>query len=302
MLRYEIITDKTGSQYAEITGYDGMVKELSIPEEIDGLPVKSIGNHAFSGRDDITSVILPGSIKILRGFAFHNCKNLEKIVLFDSLQDYYDGVCRQCDNLKLIELTVRDSWYEVVRNFLADSDKRLHFLLHQSGGDAYLTFPEFVYDFNENTMARTIQFSIAGSGYAYRECVDRRRIDYREYDSLFKAANVDGSGVSQEIALGRLLYPVELSEAARDKYCSYVKRWDVDIVKELITEAQDSAEAMDKLTKVLALCDAEGAYLISDGALSQGTQFAVDKKYTKVVPVLMDARKTARASEFSFEL
>ena len=88
--------------------------------------------------------------------------------------------------------------------------------------EACLSFPGYVYDFNENTMARTIQFSIAGSGYAYRECVDRRKIDYRQYDNLFSKARIDGGSICEDIAIGRVLYPVELADGFRDMYESYI--------------------------------------------------------------------------------
>lgn len=292
MFKYEVKSHKKdGHEYIEITGYEGRVKDLDVPEEFDGYKVESIGNHAFSGREDLETVSLPKTIRTLMGFAFHNCKNLKRISLFDSLSDYYDGVCRQCDSLYLVEITVLDNWFEVVRNFLADNDKRLHFLLHIGTEDAYLTFPEFVYDFNENTMARTIQFSIEGSGYAYRECVDRRRIDFRGYDALFKNATVDGAVVSCEIALGRLLYPVELSEAARDVYISFVKRAEDEIIKRYVDEAENDASKERELKSLLDLKDDKQDYVISDKALDNAVKYSSDKKSFKVSALLMDARK-----------
>ena len=118
---------KDAHEYIEITGYEGAVSDLVVPAQIEGLPVEVIGNHSFSGRQDLKSVALPETIKTLYGFAFHNCRNLKKISLFDSIDDYYDGVCRQCDSLSEIDITINRSWFEVIRNFLADNDKTLHF-------------------------------------------------------------------------------------------------------------------------------------------------------------------------------
>ena len=298
MIKYELKNHKKdGHEYIEITGYDGKLQDLVVPESIDGITVESIGNHAFSGRDDLLSVSLPKSIKTLMGFAFHDCRNLKKISLYDSLLDYYDGVCRQCDSLFLVEITVLDNWFEVVRNFLADNDKRLHFLLHMEKEDAYLTFPEFVYDFNENTMARTIQFSIEGSGYAYRECVDRRKIDFRGYDNLFKTAMVDGLVVSQEIAIGRLLYPVELSEASFETYASYISRTEDDILKRYIDEAEGDSHKLDELRRLLEL-KKKDAYIISDSALDKGIKYSSERNAIKVSAVLMDVRKKTGADLF----
>ena len=291
-----------------ITGYEGSVTRLVVPEEIDGMAVEAIGNHAFSGRQDLEEVVLPESIKTLFGFAFHNCRNLRKIQLFDSLDDYYDGVCRQCDNLEEVEITVKKSWYEVIRNFLADNDKTLRFLIHADGNDACLTFPEYVYDFNENTMARTIQFTIAGSGYAFRECVDRRRIDYRQYDSLFEKAIIDGSEMAQNIAIGRLLYPLELEERYKTGYENYLEKNGGAVLIRLIDEyakSHDKGE-LDILEKVLRYRrEDDEKLLFTDEDMNKATKHSADKKLTAITAMLMDAQaqpmsKELGVSEFSF--
>ena len=246
---------KDDHEYLEIKGFEGRVTDMVVPGEIDNVPVEAIGNHAFSRRSDIVSISLPETIRTLYGFAFHDCRNLKKITLFDSLDDYYDGVCRQCDSLEVIELTVRRSWYEVIRNFLADNDKTLKFIVHSCGEEdiktSCLTFPGYVYDFNENTMARTIQFSIAGSGYAYRECVDRRKIDYRQYDNLFAKAVIDGPVIAEDIAIGRLMYPTELDDGSRKKYEDYLRDNGSSVLKRLIDKAKNQPEALDTLKKLL---------------------------------------------------
>ena len=48
--------EKNHSKYAAITGYEGTTRVLYIPEEIAGLPVRSIAPHAFAGRKDIEDV------------------------------------------------------------------------------------------------------------------------------------------------------------------------------------------------------------------------------------------------------
>lgn len=306
---YEVAEHKRDKhEYIMITGYEGSVTRLVVPEEIDGMAVEAIGNHAFSGRQDLEEVVLPESIKTLFGFAFHNCRNLRKIQLFDSLDDYYDGVCRQCDNLEEVEITVKKSWYEVIRNFLADNDKTLRFLIHADGNDACLTFPEYVYDFNENTMARTIQFTIAGSGYAFRECVDRRRIDYRQYDSLFEKAIIDGSEMAQNIAIGRLLYPLELEERYKTGYENYLEKNGGAVLIRLIDEyakSHDKGE-LDILEKVLRYRrEDDEKLLFTDKDMNKATKHSADKKLTAITAMLMDAQaqpmsKEPGISEFSF--
>ena len=57
---YEICESRKDShKFVQINGFEGSVRELVVPDSIDGYKVEAIGNHAFSGRNDIESVVLP---------------------------------------------------------------------------------------------------------------------------------------------------------------------------------------------------------------------------------------------------
>ena len=282
---------KDAHEYIEITGFEGAVSDLVVPPEIDGLLVEAIGNHSFSGRQDLKSVTLPETVKTLYGFAFHNCRNLKKISLFDSIDDYYDGVCRQCDSLSEIDITINRSWFEVIRNFLADNDRTLHFTIRVRQEKEYeissLTFPEYVYDFSENTMARTIQFSIAGSGMFYRECVDRRSINYREYDKLFEKAKIDGGSISEDIAVGRLIFPVELDERYRQMYEEYASGCGLSILKRYIESVKENPDAMNTIKELLKY--SREKELFSNDVMDKAISYSVEHGLTEVTAVLMES-------------
>ena len=305
MLTYEKKKSKKDNhEFLEITGFEGKIQNLVIPEVIEGCQVEAIGNHAFSGREDLLSVSLPRTIKTLYGFAFHNCRKLKKITLFDSLLDYYDGVTRQCDSLEEIEVTIENDWYEVVRNFLSDNDKTLRFLLHTKEGDVCLTFPGFVYDFNENTMARTIQFSIQGSGYAYRECVDRRSISYRQYDMLFKSSMIENSSISEDIAIGRLLYPHDLAEGFREKYEDYIKENSKPVLERLISTHESGASSNVTLEGLLRYRDSNGNMILTDDAINYALKLSTEKGLSAVSALIMNQQvnETPAASNTTFFL
>jgi hypothetical protein len=294
---YSVEEDKRDKhKFIMITGFEGTLRDLQVPGEIDGMRVEAIGNHSFSARQDIETVSLPESIRTLYGFAFHNCRRLKKISLYDSIDDYYDGVCRQCDSLSDIDITVKRSWFEVIRNFLADSDRTLRFLVHVREEQGYttscLTFPEYVYDFAENTMARTIQFSIAGSGMFYRECVDRRSIGYREYDRLFEKARIDGGSIAENIAIGRLLYPVELEERFCSVYEDYVRESALQILKRLVREAGEDPGAM---AAIRALLTYKGRALFDEKSIDEAIKLAAAEKLTEVGAILMDSQNVGGA-------
>ena len=66
--KYVLLEDGT----AEIAGYNGNATELTVPAEIDGYAVTSIGDRAFFWCDSLTSITLPGSITSIGDNAFSN--------------------------------------------------------------------------------------------------------------------------------------------------------------------------------------------------------------------------------------
>ncbi|MBX3732909.1 MAG: leucine-rich repeat protein [Verrucomicrobiae bacterium] len=64
-----------------ITGYTGTGGDVVIPASINGLPVTSIGIHAFSENQDIRSVVIPDSVKVIEARAFHQCGGLRRVIV-----------------------------------------------------------------------------------------------------------------------------------------------------------------------------------------------------------------------------
>lgn len=64
-----------------ISGYTGEGGALIIPDEIDGKPVIAIGRIAFKNNANITSIVVPESVKSIAVGAFGFCSLLESITL-----------------------------------------------------------------------------------------------------------------------------------------------------------------------------------------------------------------------------
>ncbi|HEU0008311.1 MAG TPA: leucine-rich repeat domain-containing protein [Verrucomicrobiae bacterium] len=64
-----------------ITYYTGPGGAVVIPDTIDGLPVTSIGNSAFSHCTSLTSVTIPDSVTNIGHLAFYNCTNLTSVAI-----------------------------------------------------------------------------------------------------------------------------------------------------------------------------------------------------------------------------
>ena len=112
----ELTEDSSG---VKILKYTGSAKNVVIPSEIEGLPVKIIDEFAFESNKTMKSVIIPDSVEEIGGGAFWNCTALERVTLGNSVQKidsiYFDdsasGAFQGCTALKSI--TIPDSVKEI---------------------------------------------------------------------------------------------------------------------------------------------------------------------------------------------
>ena len=275
----------------EITGFDGTAKSLTIPDKIEGLPVRSIGKHAFAGRKDLREAVLPQSIKRLCLFAFHNCTALRRMSLYDSVEDYYDGVIRQCTALEEIEIRLSGESYAIVKDMLSDNDHAMSFRLLLPEEEIRLSFPEYALIASENTMARTIQFAYEGGGYAYRNCVRKKEIRFREYDRLFSFMERDDASFAAVIASDRLMFPHDLDEAAEKHYTEFLREHAAQALERFIRSGQ--IDRVRLLTE-RGLADAEA----SAGALKTASELGE----TAICAVLMESGRESAGKNQDLEL
>ena len=104
-LRYQLTMD-AGECCAVITGYTGTAAELTIPSEIDGCAVKSIGESAFQSCKTLKSVKLPDSLTELGKFAFFDCTSLTSVTIPAGVTHIPLGAFDGCN--KLTEVTLPD--------------------------------------------------------------------------------------------------------------------------------------------------------------------------------------------------
>ena len=101
---FEISDDGT----AAITKYKGSDAEVTIPSEIDGKTVTSIGeetimyiggDYAFSCCESLTSVTIPDSVTSICSNAFWDCKSLTSVTIPDSVTSIGANVFYGCESL-----------------------------------------------------------------------------------------------------------------------------------------------------------------------------------------------------------
>ena len=284
--------DYRGESCIEITGFDGTTRSMTIPDRIEGLPVRSIGKHAFAGSKDVQEVCLPQSLRRLSLFAFHNCSVLRTMSLFDNVDDYYDGVIRQCGALEEITIRGGSGTFALMKEMLEDNDRAMSFHLYLPEGEVRLSFPDYALIASENTMARTIQFAYEGGGYAYRNCLRKREIRFREYDRLFPFMEHDDPEFAAVIASDRLMFAHDLDPSSQKRYTEFLKDHAGEALKSFIRKSR-----MDKVQLITenGLADKE--------ALSEALKLASERKETAICAVLMESGRDSagKGQELSLE-
>lgn len=74
---YSVISKE--EKTCEIAKYNGSASELSIPSQIDGYTVTSIGSYAFEYCTSLKSITIPNSVTTIEQEAFNNCSNLSNV-------------------------------------------------------------------------------------------------------------------------------------------------------------------------------------------------------------------------------
>lgn len=88
-----------------ITGYSGLVRDLTIPSKFNGLPVTAIGNNPyFRYASAITNVTIPSSVTSIGEDAFANCSSLPDMVIPNTVTQLGAGVFEYCTSLTNVTL------------------------------------------------------------------------------------------------------------------------------------------------------------------------------------------------------
>ena len=105
--QYILLTDGT----AELTNYTAYAEFLTVPAQIDGHAVASIGSEAFINSEFLSSIILPDCLTTIGIDAFCGCSFLTSITLPNSLTTIGNWAFKSCP-VSLNFTAVRGSWAE----------------------------------------------------------------------------------------------------------------------------------------------------------------------------------------------
>ncbi len=239
----------------EILRCYGIESRVEIPEMIEGKIVLSAAPYAFSshmdeneelknasvweveagfgfGREErvlagneVEEIVFPDSLWEIGRYIFYGCGNLKRLEFSDSLMQIGCGAFTGCHALEKLTVHMKQGKKSGVREMLGEMWQRLDVTFLYGNKEARLVFPEHYDEAVENTPARILYTEYHGSGSNYRQCFYNKELNYQEYDKLFELAVVmDKLEVLVDMSFGRLEFPYELTEKAREAYREYISK------------------------------------------------------------------------------
>jgi uncharacterized repeat protein (TIGR02543 family) len=97
------VLELEGDSYT-IVDYDRSAEFKGIPSSFNGKPITKIGNYAFEGCKNLTSVVIPDNITYIGSRAFRSCSNLKEITIPDSVTSSLKETFEDC--MALTEVTI----------------------------------------------------------------------------------------------------------------------------------------------------------------------------------------------------
>ncbi|MCR5793968.1 MAG: leucine-rich repeat protein, partial [Solobacterium sp.] len=98
---FEIESDGTS---VTVKGYTGTASQITVPSEIDGVPVVSIARNAFRECTGLETVVISEGITSIGHYAFMDCTGLTSVTVPDSITDMGDEIFGGCTSLQYVTL------------------------------------------------------------------------------------------------------------------------------------------------------------------------------------------------------
>lgn len=266
--------------------WEECAQELISDETLaDGTPVVR-GNR-------LTAVFLPESLGRIGAYAFYLCERLERISLYSSVWDLGAGLFTGCCGVKSLELRMMPDARSCLKEVLAELKQTLRVTVRDTEGrvTAKLLFPEYFEESIENTPARILTQEMHGCGHRYRNAFSGTELQYAVYDKLFAHIQVqESAGLVTELVLGRLMYPVQLSEERKCVYEEYAARHG----REVVNAALISGDM--EILRFVGLAE-----WCTDACMKDMLSQAGEQKNAQVTGMLMELRRRRGGEKHSEE-
>lgn len=242
------LTLRRKADHIEILRAETCDSRAVLPDELFGLPVTVLGDHALApgakpvdgdslritcGREgdwdnrQLQELTLPRHLTDVENYAFYGCRALHTLCLHDRA-DRWGGYClMNCRELRNIRLTrVGENHGGALAFLCGELHEELQVLVTEThGGETRLVFPEFVEDYEENVPNHHFDYRIYGGGHPYHHVFRGKQLDLRVYDGLWTnfLKEAHDPDTAMRLAYTRLRWPTDLSAQAAERYRNYLK-------------------------------------------------------------------------------
>ena len=288
--------------------------KLVIPDTIEGLLVTELDTYTLSQTvrrreqppakregepemcgEALEELTLPKYLEKVGAYAFYNCFHLKKLSCCSTVRDWGAGVFTGCTQINHLDIRIFPEEKSSFKEILSELRQMLVVDYRDEEGKllAKLIFPEFFEEGVENTPARILENHVHGSGIRYRNSFVHKKINTLEYDRLFPYAVAwEQERIVLNLALDRILYPVSMTDEAKEKYLIYIKEHIQQAIR-LLGE-QKAYDSMQRILRKLAPDRAETEKML------ETAQSAND---SRCVSILMnELQKHGRKQRKAFEL
>lgn len=233
---------------------------LEVPETVRGCWITSIAPYCFSDRNKVPKedirgaelissregkeeiltelagefvekIVLPDSVRRIENAAFFNCRNLRCLEIGSGELTIGSDVFNNCSRLKRVRVRGSATEPSGIKHIL----NRIPWNLEVQFEDAVLLYPEYYESYDTIAPAHIFGLSIEGEGFRARQCFRGDVIDFAGYDEIFgKACAEESVDTLAEMALNRLMTPVELRETGKRVYEDYIRENAGEIMGRLV--------------------------------------------------------------------
>ena len=98
-LTYELDEEDTGYL---VTKWDGVSEEVTIPDELHGIPVRAVGSSVFQGRKLLRKITFGKNISSIYWKSFYGCSSLVEVHFGSNIREVEEDAFRECSNLQII--------------------------------------------------------------------------------------------------------------------------------------------------------------------------------------------------------
>ncbi|MGM9637258.1 MAG: leucine-rich repeat domain-containing protein [Eubacteriales bacterium] len=138
-----------------IEGYTGSPSKLKIPETIDGKTVGAIYPNAFAYLDELKSVTVPATVRVIGEGAFYGCDSLNSVELSEGLEEIGRSAFEKCSYLKEINLpeSLKTIGEDAFNGCTRLSGLKIPAGCTAIGDDAFIGCESLTLDCSENALA-----------------------------------------------------------------------------------------------------------------------------------------------------